>query len=822
VKSERGFLKTARVVLIAVASWFVLNIIGELIGNQANETAWGRVLGHYVLLAAVFATPIVAVVLVVIYLRDRRDGPHVGSSDEPDDPDEEDAAAEWPAPPAPPVWHRPGPLYGRDSEVDRAVAKVLGGGAVVVAGPRDIGTSAVAEAVVQRLIDSELAAPDRTTRFDLRSRSSARPDDARAAAGRVVSAFGVDEPADGTPALLADAGHRLLEALREDYDVLMLDNASTPEEVEWLVRSWPGNGRPWLVVAGESAIAPVSPEATVLIDELGPAGLQAMWRAEVPSTVGRRIWGRRSRRHGVAAAEDLDALLEACFGRPGVLAAFIREIVRPGSSVSVKSMVAAAASPGSPDGVLERVWTEMLNHVREGLPDNGVWLLHALAELPVTALSRDAIEALHSEAESLEELRIRNLVREADGRYRLPLEVRRAVVATTAEEVRRGYARQAIPALLRHYRADASKWAARFGYGAKVGDWFHDAERSLRPLFNVESYVDEQLLELVLDDLAVIADALEGWYVREQQAGGLLAVNTALHTLAERAGRPELAGAAAIRMATAHRMVGRIGDAGTKLDVAARCAAGLRHDQASELAVREHVERALLYMAGVRPELEDPAGAADPDGADGPAEGEDAAGAEAERKELADAEAELDRILATHRDHQGATAALINLGALCVKQRRPDAALRHLRRAERLAIDRRDLGCRAHALELQGVALSSQDGRLLDAVAAWRLAEHYFATIGEEQGESRCLQHLGAAALVDGKAAGQIRDNRPHPLDDSDAAVLALGLLRRAKRLRAGQPGTHLLDHYLAIAQDRVERRDPPLRRRTGPQPADA
>jgi hypothetical protein len=774
VKAERKLLTSLRFGLIAVVTWFVLNVLSELIGGQANETAFGKAIGGYVLLAAVFALPVALVVWFALYLRDRRDEP------EEIEESEEDAGNHWPAL-KPPGWHRADPLHGRDSEVDRAVAMVLGDGLVVVAGPRDIGTSAVAEAVVQRLIDSELASADRTTRFDLRSRSSARPDDARAAAGRVVSAFGVDEPADGTPALLADAGHRLVAALRDNYDVLMLDNASTPEEIEWLARHWPARGRPWLVVAGESAIAPVVEHGTVLIGELGQPGLLAMWRAEVPATVGRRIWERLTRRVGDASPEDLDVLLEACFGRPGVLKAFIREIVRPDSTVSIKSVVAAAGSPGSPDGALERVWTEMLDHVRDGLSNEGVWLLHALAELPVTALTKEAVDAMvpvWNDLAPLEELRIRNLVREVDGRYRLPLEVRNAVAATTAEEVRRGYARQAIPALLRHYRADASKWAAHFGSGAKAGDWFHDAERSLRPLFSSESYVDEQLLELVIDDLATIADALEGWYVREQQSGGLLAVNSALHVLAERSGRPALAGAAAIRMATAHRMAGRLGDAGAMLGVAAACGTGLRHDQATELAVREHVERALLCMSG--PDVDE--------------------------ESVARAEAELDRILATHRDHQGATAALINLGALCLRQGRPGDALRHLRRAERLANDRRDLGCRAHAVELQGVALSYQDGRLLEAVTAWQLAEHYFTTIGEEQGEARCLQHLGAAALIDGRVAGQIRDNRPTPLDEHAAATIALGLLERAKKLRAGQPGTQLVDHYLRIGRARLER----------------
>jgi hypothetical protein len=784
MSSERGFLKTARVVLIAVVSWFVLNIVSELIGSQANETAFGQVVGRYVLLAAVFAVPVAAMIWLVLYLRDR--------VDEPAEPEESAVSdgdtVEWPAP-DPTSWRPPDPVYGRVSEVDRMVRVVLDRGLVVVAGPRDIGTSAVAETVVQRLITAGFAQAGRTVRFDLRSRSSRRPDDARVAAARVVSAFGLDEPADGTPTLLADAGHRLVAALRERYDVLMLDNASGPEEIEWLARNWPAGGRPWLVVAGESAVARVVERATVLVGALDPAGLREMWRAEVPepgTKRGRRIWERLTKRSGGPGAEDLTALLEACLGRPGVLKAFIREILRPDSTVSIKSVIAAASAPDAPDGVLERVWTEMLDHVRDGLPDDAVWLLHALSELPVTALTPGEVGALLAgrdgpppDRDPLEELRIRNLVREANGRYRLPLEVRAAVTATTAEEVRRTYARQAVPALVGHHAAAARGQADRLGSGASAGDWFHDAERSLRPLFTPESYVDDELLGLVLDDLAAIADALEGWYVREQQSGGLLAVNEALYGLAERSGRPELAYAAAVRMATAHRMVGRLGDAGAKLGVAAACAKGLRHEQVAELGVRAQVERALLSMAGGDPE------------------------------DLRIAAMELDRVLATHRDHGGSTAALINLGALCLRLDRPADALRHLRRAERLAHDRRDIGCRAHAIELRGIALSGQDDRLLDAVAAWRLAEHYFRAVGEEQGEARCLQHLGAAALVDPCVAGQIRDNRPHPLDEPAAAQVALDLLERAERLRAGQPRTRLGGRYLQIARDRLATETP-------------
>lgn len=753
--SEHDFLKDVRVVLIAVVSWFLLTTGGELIGNQANNTAFGQTVGHYVLVAAAVLVPVALAVWLALWVRERRAEPVVIEEVEP------------PVPLEPPAWHRPDPLSGRDSEVERAVEAVLGNGIVAVVGPRDVGTSAVGAAVVQRLIDEHQAG--RVVRFDLRSRSSRKPDDPRAAAGRVVSALGLDEPADDTATLLADAGNRVVEAARERYDVLMLDNVSTKDEVEWLVRQWPGDGRPWLVVAGESAIGSLVEHSTVFVGELDLAALHEMWNAESPrENLRHRIWARWRGK----AEPDLEALLRACFGRPRALKAFAREISRPDSTVTIESLVASVSSAGPVDGPLERVWTAILDHARDGLTADAVWLLHALAELPVTGLTRNAIAAMRdSTGDPLEELRIRNLVQESDGRYRLPTEVRRAVIGTTPEEARRAHALQAVPALLAYYTAQATRWGARLGTGSAVAEWFHDAERSLRPLFNKDSYVDEQLLELSIEDLKRIAEMLEAWYVREQQPGGLLAVNENLRVLAERANRPDVAGVAALRMATAHRMAGRLGAAGAMLDVAAAY-------PGAALEIREHVERALLIMASSTRSGPDPEG-------------------------LARAETELCRILDNHPRHPGAMTALVNLGALCLQQQRPHDALTYLRRAEKLATERHDTGCHAHTLELQGIALASTD--LFEAVRFWWRGKELFALVGEEQGEARCLQHLGSAALVNPEAAGQIRDGRPAPLDSAEAAEVALPLLTRAKHLRAGQPDTTLVDEYLKLAHIRLE-----------------
>jgi tetratricopeptide (TPR) repeat protein len=755
--SERDFLKDVRILLIAVVSWFALTATGELIGGRLNDTSIGQNLGRLVLIALGLGIPLVLLIWLVVYWlrRDKRPGES-----------KEDSTADWPAPQEPPAWLPPNPLYRRDSVVKEAVRAVLGGGMVAVIGPRDVGTSAVAEAVVQKLLDDHDAMI--ATRFDLRSRSSRRADDARATAGRIVSSFQLDEPADSTPELLADAARRLISELVGNYDVVLLDNASTPEEVEWIVREWPASGPPWLVIAGESALAPVVEGHSVFVDELDLAGLRAIWVAELPDRP--KFWPGRA-----AANRYRDELLKACFGRPPAVKAFVKEIVR--SKVSVQSLLESVNSTGPADGPLERVWTAILDHVRDGLSDDAVWLLHSLAQLPVTALGKPAITAMLGSRRTgedvlgpLEELRIRSLVQEVDGRYRLPQEIRRALAATTSDADRKAFSMQAMPPLLRHYGEQAEHWAGRLGMGG--GDWFHDAERSLRPLFARESYLEDDLLLQVIDDLARIAEALEVWYVREQQSGGLLAVNDGLYGLAERADRPELAGITAIRIATAHRMAGRLGEADAMLDVVGTHATRLRADDAAELDVREQVERTLVAMTGSHPD----------------------------REALGQAEKELTRVLASHRDD---TVVLINLGALCLRLGRPDDALTHLRKARRLAVDRRDTGAQAHAIELHGIAVAHE--QLLEAARLWRQAWKIFDTLGEEQGVARCLQHLGAAALVDATIAGLLRDGRPSPLPDREAAAVALLILEQSKKLRAGQPDNALVDHYLTIARNRLE-----------------
>lgn len=274
----------------------------------------------------------------------------------------------------------------------------------------------------------------------------------------------------------------------------------------------------------------------------------------------------------------------------------------------------------------------------------------------------------------------------------------------------------------------------------------------------------------MLGELCVIADALERWYVREQQSRGLLAVNRNLCELALRRRWVDVAALASIRMATAHRLALRLGEAAAALEVARAHAESVTAERArAELSAREKVEHALLAMTGAEPDQEN----------------------------VRTAAVELGRLRTA-----GNPAVLINLGALLLGRGRAEAALELLWEAEEAATAAQDDGARAHAVELQGVALARIHDRLVDAVRCWQRALDTFTRIGEERGEARCLQHLGSAALTHPAVASYLRNAGKTRLDARAAARVALPLLERAKALRVGQPDTALVDRYLRQARE--------------------
>lgn len=767
-KQAGSLLKKIQVALYSGISGFVASLLVELTGNQANNTPFGQTVGHVVLLVAAVVVPLALGLLVFLALRGRR-------SEERRPAIEEERPPQRPT--APEVWTPPKLLYGREREVADAVSRVLETGVAAIVGARDVGTSTVAAAVVQELIDEHGGDPVYTYRFDLRSRSTKAPYDAIATAGRVVSAFDIDEPSDDTGDVLARAANLLIDEVARQGGILLLDNVSTSEQVWWLVREWPSGGWPRLVIAGDPPVGEAIERYRVDVGELDDAHLRELWDREldVPEPgLRQRIMAKLGRsRHD--EADPVGELLRACLGRPSAVIAFTDEI-RSDRNVTAENLAAAIRAGGPAEGPLERVWTAILDNIRDWLSADAAWLLEALAELPVTGLTRGAVAAVlrSDDLTPLEELRTRNLVREqAGGRFRLPAEIRRPILATRPEGKGHAVALRAVPALVGYLAEHVEQWAVRLEKDVKEARaWFRNSEPTLRPLFGADFHLDDDVLALVLDDLSAIADALDMWYVREQQSRGLLEVSEGLYALVNRAQRDDLAALAAIRMATAHRLAGRLGRAAEPLAIAREHLAAVADERIMyELDIRVRVEVALLALTRGDPGV---------DALDEAIDG-----------------------LEKHRD-AGVPEVLLDLGALYLARQRPAEATAHLKKAERLAAAARDVGCEAHAVELQGIALSEQDGQLIEAARFWQRAQAMFERTGEDRGMARCLQHLGSAALADPRVAGHLRDGRPVPLAPHDAAAVAVEWLERAKDLRTGQPDTELADHYLGEARRRL------------------
>jgi tetratricopeptide (TPR) repeat protein len=740
-RPEREWFRRLPVLMLAVVTWFVVTVSGELIGNQANDTTVGHTIGHYLLLTAVIVAPLLLLGWLGWELVDRRRkrGPI--------------AEEERPRPRSLPVWHPPPDLCGRRAEVGRAVDLVCDHGIVVVVGERDVGTSAVGAAVAQELIAHHGVSPDVTVRFDLRSRSASEPDDAVTVAGRVVPLFGVDEPA-GEDAL-PKVARELIGVLRALNRTLVLDNVSYPEQVAWLVAEWSAGG-PRLVVVGAPVLADLVPHSTVTVAEMSGADMRELWRLTRGTPRRRWPFGRNPEPDG-----DLDELLAACLGRPRWVKELAQEVNRHDNFAD---LLRELRHEGPASGPLERVWRTVLENRRAGLSPDAAWLLSALAVLPVTGLIEGAVAAMLGVEETpaeLRELLERGLVELAGQRYRLPQEYRRAIEGTTGEQARREVAARALPRLLRFYRTYAESWVTRLESDPKrAAEWFEESEPSFRPLYAAP--YDDELLPAILDDLRAIADALGRWYLRVRQPHWMLAVYQGVYDLAMRAERYDVAAHAAVRQATAYRMSGAhgvaesFGHAVTELDNAGALIERVPDKRLSnELDVREREERALVAI----------------DRGTG----------------LADAFTDLTKL------DVASPAALINRGVLHLDRGELEDARTWFDRAEELAKVAGDQGAQAHSAELRGVVLAHSD--LVEAVRLWQRAHDTYKQAGEKQGVARCLQHLGTAALADPVAAGQLLRGNPEPVDEREAARAALVRLQESISLRPRQR-TPLAERY--------------------------
>lgn len=790
---ERSSWWTWPKLLLGAAAVLVPELIGNLLANSSNRTPIGGFLndhpylGYEVLFGLVVIGGIgYAVTRWLDWLPDRP-GPHRG--DEPDDVTVID-----PEPQELPQWERfPIRLRGRDKEVDQAIGVLRYRSMVVIAGTRDVGTSSVANMVVAKLLDDEvITTSDAVVWVDLRGRSTAQPPDPRSVAARLLSTFDEDEPADNTEAVLADAAARLIAVVRERATVLLLDNVFRAEQVEWLTSAWAVSGAlPMLIVAGDRPVAnAVRGDVVVRVDELSLPAMRSILSDELGETRLWRIAGmvRDATRDLRGDRSEVDEMLRMCRGRPravGDIARLIRMSNR--KPWTLKELMADATSGNEPMVALWRAWLPKL--VDHTLSPRAKALVRALAVLPITGLDRDALHAMLShtdpgDGDVVDELRQAGTLEESPhGRFRLPEEVRLAMQRyeppPVADDVW-----ESVSLLVQHYALRAGRWAAALGSVTETPSaitWLHREEPLLRALLT-DWRPEATPPSSIVEDLAIVADALDVWYVRELQSDGLVRSSRGLATLAADAERDDLVRLAMLRTAAAHRI-------GTHLELAERAMTnaepdGNREATSAALWSRWHNERGLIEfdratgIVGDRP---------------------------AARERLQAAEIEFRAALADvpEDDLAGRLCVLINIAATHIELGRLPVALDFLDHAELVAELAEDLSGAAHVAELQGVA-AIQGGNRTQAVTLWQRALASYRGLGEEQGQARCLQHLGSLAVVHPDVAGLLDTGQALPVGPDRAATVAHDYLSRSKRLLAGQPSSEILDFYLDIAERRL------------------
>lgn len=748
--------------------WVAALLLPELIANVTSNAFSGTTIGRVL---QVHAGPILSAVVALLiavwggwWLYDRwRDRRHP--------PPEPSRPATLSEPRIRPSWFRfPLRLYGRDAEVSHAVGVVKARGVVAIVGPRDIGSSSIAHVVIERLLEDGLIGDgDPIERFDLRGNFSTEPAGARAIAASILSASRLDEPADDSTPVLDDAARRLLAEWRHRRLVLLLDNVARPEQVAWLTGPWlAGQRTPLLVIVGEDPVGDAVDEGcTVRVGELGPAAMREILREELggrPTRAGpfgqlwRGFWGE--------SREPVDELLAALHGRPRAVRDLARALRSSGQAGSLERLVRNMRSGQSGD-VQDRLWTAILPHVRETLSPRATTLLYALTALPVTGLGRSVIDAMLTEESTVDdsppvagpdplaELCERDLVRELRaGSYRLPLEVRRAVQRLYPGELDTPAVRAAVERLVGYYAGQATSRAAelRTANSAAAAIWLHQEEPLLLALLSAWP-PSAPLSAGLVDDLAVVAAVLETWYVREQQSAGLLDTGRRLRDIALRVDRPELTQLAGIRIAPGHRMAGDLKAAERAIEAVEPTEHVFGHATSAALRARWRTQRGLIHYARAVSVRGDRAAAAE---------------------WLEAAEREFRHALAAvpENDGPGLVCALINLAGVALKQHRPGRATDHLREAETAAKVCGDASGLAQVIEFQGL-VAERRGNTERAVALWQDACDRYRKLGEEQGEARCLQHLGR---ITARASGVAGPDQ------------ASELLRRSAELRAGQP----------------------------------
>ncbi|MFD2080152.1 hypothetical protein SAMN05421678_10515 [Actinopolymorpha cephalotaxi] len=864
-------LRSTSAIALALLSGVAVNVLTDV----WNTSPLGTDLNGAVRVGLVLVLVGVVLVAVVLRVLERRRAQAAGRATEP--------ALVAPGTPIRPAWHRAEPvLDDREAAVAHGVRVLREHGVAAIVGEPGTGTSAVAAGVVHALLEPGTIRAGQVAPFDLRGWAW-EPDSPLTLASHLLPAFGLTAPT--SDADLPEAARRLHGVLTERRVLLVLDNLTATSQLEWLAPVLFARPRePRLLVVGRPGLAelfeplePVEPLRTRQEDRpdrpgptcrpedsAGPAGdgertepgsdgdgdrsggrsYEVVTLAPVGTETLRAVW-EAAGGPSVPPGGWLDGVLPRCGGLPKAAHDLAREYTRLGGPWTPDELLRALdGSAGRPG--MELVWTVILERTGGSLSRRARLLLGALAELSVTELTVEAIEAVRGSLDDLidilergedllpggrpdpapdpvAELRDRRLVREtAAGRYRLPDEIRTVIRApgTTAE----GAAGAAVArqALVRHYATLARTWMRALDSArgaAAAARWFQTTEPLLNAL--LAGAPREESPELgagstpgagpwflgrglgaglgagsgpgprdgsgagLVDDLCTLADALDRWRARTGRPGNPAGQPVEFVRVLRQSRRPDLAQLARIRQAATLRQEGRLAEAEAELERAAHTPLPVRHRRyASALQARRHHETALQQLALA-------AAADDPT----------AAGVR-----LRDAEQELNLCWAALpvRDVSGEVTTLLTMAEVHLRQGLPGRALDRLDLAEVRAVDTADPSGLAYTHELRGVAAWMQ-GRSPAAVVRWQRALTGFRQIADTAGQARCLQHLGSAVLVAPELTGLLLEERRRPHDEVAAARQAQAWLERSRRLRSGPP-TAVAEEYLTLARRHARR----------------
>ena len=746
-----------------------------------------------------------------------------------------------PGPPIRPAWlHQSHCLYGRVKAVEQGVDLMKRHRATAVVGHPGTGSSAVAAAVVDKLIKDSISA-SKVAPFDLRGWAW-EPDSALTLARHLLPAFGLTAPV--TEDELLHAGERLGHTLVNQDVLLVLDNLAEPSQIDWLVRGLArpladaSHSQPALLVAGQPALV----EAFGHRDHvnLGP----------LPDDALRSIWAKRlddATTAGWSAPWSFDesflaVVIHSCAGLPKAVHDLAREFTRAGALLTPDELVDRLVTPSVTGTTMATVWTAVFERTSTSLSRRGRLLLDILADLPVTELTVEAIEAVSGSLDDLiqildqtaepkpaespsppqdpvAELRGRRLIREtASGRYRLPAEIRSVVRACYSGSAAESRARGLVSgqALVHYYAGLARTWMLGLDTpqdAAGAARWFHTAEPLLQSLLSGVAdtiatarvmgtaaetdgtgvILDDVRTRLV-DDLCVLTDALDRWRSRSSRPMPTEQPPAAFLEIVRQGKRPELEQLSAIRAATALREAGQLAEARTALRSGEPMPVRFWHrwprqrrwrrTYTNAIRARWHHETALGYLA-LADRIENH-------------------GAAGENLRLAEGELQLAWRTLPAKDIRGEVTTLLTMAEVLLRQGVPDRALDRLDRAETRAAEGADPCGLAQVAELRGVAAWMQ-GRSSAAVVLWQRALTEFNRVADRQGQARCLQHLGSAVLVAPELTGLVLDERRRPHDEAAAVQHALAWLERSQRLRTG-PMSGVAEDYLDRARTRAGR----------------